>query len=108
MSDQNNNFPFEALGQEEGLDVAAIFGGAPAGNVNPFDALAAQQAETAALPQTGTPDSPYGSAAGPGSSHGDHLQSHCGGFYTEGRGEQSEGTSGKAPGFLPQEREGTH
>ena len=53
MSDQNNNFPFEALGQEEGLDVAAIFGGgAPAGNVNPFDALAAQQAETAALPQT--------------------------------------------------------
>ena len=53
MSDQNSTFPFGAFGQEEELDVAAIFGGGtPASNVNPFDAPAVQQAETAALPQT--------------------------------------------------------
>nr|WP_325212307.1 LPD11 domain-containing protein [uncultured Oscillibacter sp.] len=51
MSDQNSGFPFAAFGQEEGLDVASIFGsGAPSGDVNPFEALAAQQAEPAAPP----------------------------------------------------------
>ena len=51
MSDQNSSFPFTAFGQEEGLDYAAIFGGGDsAGDVNPFEALAAQQAEPAASP----------------------------------------------------------
>lgn len=51
MSDQNSGYPFAAFGQEEGLDVASIFGsGAPSGDVNPFEALAAQQAEPAAPP----------------------------------------------------------
>lgn len=49
MNDQNSSFPFPGFGQEEGLDVAAIFGdGAPASNVNPFEAMAAQQAAPAA------------------------------------------------------------
>ena len=49
MSDQSSGFPFASIGQEEGLDYAAIFGGGgPAGDVNPFEALAAQQTEPAA------------------------------------------------------------
>ena len=52
MSDQSSNFPFGAFGQEEGLNVAAIFGdGAPASDVNPFETPVAQQAESS------TPDS---------------------------------------------------
>lgn len=52
MSDQNNSFPFGTFGEEDGLNVAAIFGGgAPAGNANPFETPAAQQAVSA------TPDS---------------------------------------------------
>ena len=47
MSDQSSNFPFGTFGQEEGLDVAAIFGGgAPASDVNPFETPVAQQAES--------------------------------------------------------------
>lgn len=50
MSDQSSSFPFASIGQEEGLDYAAIFGGGDsAGDVNPFEALAAQQTEPAAL-----------------------------------------------------------
>lgn len=49
MSDQSSGFPFASIGQEEGLDYTAIFGGGgPAGDVNPFEALAAQQTEPAA------------------------------------------------------------
>ena len=51
MSDQNSDFPFGSLGQEEELDINAIFGGGtPASNVNPFASLAAQQVEAAAPP----------------------------------------------------------
>lgn len=48
MSDQNNSFPFGTFGQEDGLNVAAIFGdGAPTGNANPFETPAVQQAVSA-------------------------------------------------------------
>ena len=53
MSDQSSSFPFAAFGQEEGLNIADIFGGgAPASDVNPFEIPAAQQTEAAApVPQ---------------------------------------------------------
>ena len=51
MSDQNSSFPFESIGQEEGLEIAAIFGGGtPENNTNPFEAMMAQQAEPIAPP----------------------------------------------------------
>ncbi len=51
MSDQNSSFPFESIGQEEGLEFAAIFGGGtPDNNTNPFEAMMVQQAETIAPP----------------------------------------------------------
>lgn len=48
MSEQNNSgFPFTELPDDDGLDIASIFGGAPsagdASEVNPFDAALAQQ-----------------------------------------------------------------
>ena len=55
MSDQSS-FPFGDFGKEEGLDVAAIFGGGtPASNENPFEALAAQQMKPAAPSTPSTP-----------------------------------------------------
>lgn len=65
MSEQNSSaFPFGELPDGEGLDINAIFGGAPSGaapgDVNPFEAALAQQAAPAASipqgqPQTATP-----------------------------------------------------
>ena len=65
MSEQSNSgFPFAELSGGEGLDINAIFGGAPdggtPGEVNPFEAALAQQAAPAASipqgqPQTATP-----------------------------------------------------
>ncbi len=58
MSEQSNSgFPFAELSGGEGLDIDAIFGGAPNGgapsNVNPFEAALAQQAvPPAPIPQT--------------------------------------------------------
>lgn len=57
MSEQNSNaFPFGELAGGEGLDINAIFGGAPnggtPGDVNPFEAALAQQtAPAASIPQ---------------------------------------------------------
>ena len=57
MSEQNSSaFPFGELTGGEGLDIDAIFGGAPdgaaPGDVNPFEAALAQQAApTAPIPQ---------------------------------------------------------
>lgn len=57
MSEQNSSaFPFGELAGGEGLDINAIFGGAPngaaPGDVNPFEAALAQQAAPAAsIPQ---------------------------------------------------------
>lgn len=65
MSEQSNSgFPFAEVPGGEGLDINAIFGGAPnggtPGDVNPFEAALAQQAAPAASipqgqPQTATP-----------------------------------------------------
>lgn len=65
MSEQSSStFPFGELAGGEGLDINAIFGGAPnggtPGNVNPFEAALAQQAAPAASipqgrPQAATP-----------------------------------------------------
>ena len=58
MSEQNSSgFPFAEVPDSAGLDIDAIFGGAPnggvTGNVNPFDAALAQQAAPPApIPQT--------------------------------------------------------
>lgn len=73
MSEQNSSaFPFGELAGGEGLDIDAIFGGAPnggtPGNVNPFEAALAQQtAPAAAIPQgqpqtTATPTAPVAPA----------------------------------------------
>ncbi len=60
MSEQNSSaFPFGELAGGEGLDINAIFGGAPNGgtpsNVNPFEAALAQQAAPAAAIPQGQP-----------------------------------------------------
>ena len=60
MSEQNSNaFPFSELAGGEGLDIDAIFGGAPnggtSGDVNPFEAALAQQATPAASIPQGQP-----------------------------------------------------
>ena len=60
MSEQNSSaFPFSELAGGEGLDIDAIFGGAPdgaaPGDVNPFEAALAQQAAPAASIPQGQP-----------------------------------------------------
>ena len=60
MSEQSSNtFPFGELAGGEGLDIDAIFGGAPngaaPGDVNPFEAALAQQAAPAASIPQGQP-----------------------------------------------------
>lgn len=51
MSDQNGSFPLKSIGQEEGLEFAAIFGGGTSeNNTNPFGAMMTQQAETIVSP----------------------------------------------------------
>jgi len=60
MSEQNSSaFPFGELAGGEGLDINAIFGGAPngaaPGDVNPFEAALAQQAAPAASIPQGQP-----------------------------------------------------
>lgn len=68
MSEQSSSgFPFAEVPDGEGLDIDAIFGGAPnggtPGDVNPFEAALAQQTAPAApipqrQPQTATPAEP--------------------------------------------------
>ena len=57
MSDQNSAFPFEELGQDEGLDIAKIFGEASTPAANPF-AMPAQQQVTSTAPVQQIPAAP--------------------------------------------------